>query len=78
MKREKEQRFEKVVEWEKEPNILNLAISLILYLIGLLFIFMPPVSLYWTIFGLVLIFISGMLFHSSSGEGRKVTWRKIK
>jgi len=78
MKQTKEKRFEKVVEWEKEPNILNLAISLILYLIGLLFIFMPPVSLYWTIFGVILIFISGMLFHLSSGEGRKVTWRKIK
>ena len=78
MKREKEQRFEKVVEWEKEPNILNLAISLILYLIGLLFVFMPPVSLYWTIFGVILIFLSGILCDSSSGKGRKVTWREIK
>jgi hypothetical protein len=76
----KEQRFEKVVEWEKEPDWF--------FLIFFSFVFILSILLEvfcWDIYSksnLILLQIIGsvslIFILVNLGKGRKVYWRKIK
>ncbi len=78
----KDEKFKKVVEWDKEPNIKFV-------ILGFSFLVCGGLSLiklvndkidYFPLSLLVILAISvGLVFSRSYlGEGRKVYWRKIK
>ena len=73
----KQEKFEKVVEWEKEPDWNGMAVSLFfIFILGIIsFVFYGFIHLIISLLGIV---VGIMLFLECLGKGRKVYWRKIK
>lgn len=84
----KEERFERVVEWEKKPDWNNIICTVLLAslsLFGIIYHFFNPnelenlrVALFTGTFFSCICIVSLIVFFSSLGKGRKVYWRRIR
>lgn len=74
----KQEKFEKVVEWEKEPIVIEIIFGLFMVFIGLLnLIFVDLTKGYAFIAGFIVGY-GVYLINDSFGKGEKSYWRKIK
>jgi len=83
----KQERFEKVVEWEVKPNYFVAVLVCILFVVlGLLISFLynnlipDEILLFhiYSFFSLLLMIICIWTLYNSLGTEKKVYWRKIK
>jgi len=73
------ERFEKVVEWEKEPNYSGISIGIVSTIASLSFIVLYNIKTLFASFSCgVLLGIGTIMIIHHLGEGKKVYWRKIK
>ncbi len=81
----KQERFEKVVEWEEKPNFpflftggINVISAIVLLILALLIYDYGKIYILSIIGTSTCIVIAFLCFAFGAGSGKKVYWRKIK
>ena len=84
MKKTKEQRFERIVEWKEKPNYVGIVLSLLAIFSGVIILKelynMPTNFVHFLIFvnSLITITVGFVVFMFMKGKKKEVHWRRIK
>ena len=73
----KTERFQRVVEWEEEPNIPDMFLAFLFFLIPIILIIFENTFIAGFVSGIFLI-SSIFIYIESLGKGKKVYWEKVK